>query len=61
MLGNAVEFAPSLDFQYLMQKSDYFQLMYAVSDTAVRISAPAANSFSPSAPSAVIKVNMINL
>lgn len=61
MLGNAVELAPSWDFQYLMQKNDYFQLMYAVSDTAVRISAPAANSFSPSAPSAVIKVNMINL
>lgn len=61
MLGNAAELAPSWDFQYLMQKNDYFQLMYAVSDTAVRISAPAANSFSPSAPSAVIKVNMINL
>ena len=61
MLGNAVELAPSWDFQYLMQKNDYFQLMYAVSDTAVRISAPAANSFNPAAPSAVIKVNMINL
>lgn len=61
LTGNAVETAPSWNFVYTMQAGDYFQLMYATDDTAIVISAPIPMTFCPGTPSAVIKVNQLDL
>jgi hypothetical protein len=44
-----------------MQINDYFELMYAVSDTAISINAPANTAFAPATPSATLRVSQINL
>lgn len=59
--GNGVELVPSWSFTVSTQVGDYFELMYAVSDTAVSIDAPAATSFAPSTPAATLRVSQINL
>lgn len=61
MLRNDVELAPSWNFVYSMKQNDYFQLMYACSDTAVSINASSSTVFCPSTPSAMIKVTQIDL
>lgn len=61
LAGNAFEVIPSWNFVHTMQAGDYFQLMYACSDTSVLINAPSSTSFCPATPSAVLKVNQINL
>jgi hypothetical protein len=59
--GNEVELVPSWSFSMSMQISDYFELMYAVTDTAISINAPNGVSFAPSTPSATLRVSQINL
>jgi hypothetical protein len=59
--GNGVELVSSWSFSVSMQAGDYFQLMYAASDTSISIHAPAATSFAPSTPSATLRVSQINL
>ena len=59
--GNEVELVPSWSFSISMQISDYFELMYAVTDTAISINAPNGVSFAPSTPSATLRVSQINL
>jgi hypothetical protein len=59
--GNGSELAPSWSFVYTMQTGDYFQLMYAVDNTALLINAPTQTAFCPSTPSAEIKVTQIDL
>lgn len=61
LTGNAVETAPSWNFVYTMQAGDYFELMYAADDTAIIVNAPSPTTFCPSTPSAVIKVNQLDL
>lgn len=61
LAGNAFEVIPSWNFVHTMQAGDYFQLMYATSDIAVLINAPASTAFCPATPSAVLKVNQVNL
>ena len=61
MTGNAVELAPSWSFIQSLNAGDYFELMYACDSTAILINAPASTLFCPSTPSAVIKVNQVNL
>lgn len=61
LVGNGVELVPSWSFSVSMQAGDYFELMYAATDTAVSINSPAATSFSPSTPSATMRVTQINL
>lgn len=61
IVGNGVEVVPSWSFSVSMQAGDYFELMYAASDTAVSINAPAATSFTPATPSATLRVSQINL
>jgi hypothetical protein len=61
LVGNGVELVPSWSFSVSMQAGDYFELIYAASDTAVSIDAPAATSFAPSTPSATLRVSQINL
>lgn len=59
--GNGVEIVPSWSFSVSMQAGDYFELMYAATDTSIRIDAPAATSFAPAIPSATMRVSQINL
>lgn len=59
--GNGVELVPSWSFTVSMQAGDYFQLMYAVSDTSLSINAPPLTSFAPATPSATLRVSQINL
>jgi hypothetical protein len=59
--GNEVELVPSWSFSLSMQIGDYFELMYAVTDTAITINAPNGVSFAPSTPSATLRVSQINL
>lgn len=61
LAGNLFEVIPSWNFVHTMQAGDYFELMYATSDTAVLINAPASTAFCPATPSAVLKVNQVNL
>lgn len=61
LVGNGVELVPSWSFSVSMQAGDYFQLMYATTDTSVSIDAPAATSFAPSTPSATLRVSQINI
>jgi hypothetical protein len=59
--GNEIELVPSWSFSLSMQIGDYFELMYAVNDTAVLIHAPNGISFAPSTPSVTLRVSQINL
>ncbi len=61
LVGNSVELVPSWSFSVSMQAGDYFELMYATTDVAISINAPAATSFAPSTPSATLRVSQINL
>lgn len=61
LVGNAVEAAPSWNFVYSVNQNDYFELMYACDDTAIIINSPDTTSFCPGTPSAVIKVNQLDL
>lgn len=61
LVGNGVELVPSWSFSVSMQIGDYFELMYAVTDLAISINAPAATSFAPATPSATLRVSQINL
>lgn len=59
--GNGVQVVPSWSFSVSMQAGDYFQLMYAVTDTSVSIDSPISTSFAPATPSATLRVSQINL
>lgn len=61
LVGNGVELVPSWSFSVSMQIGDYFELMYAVTDLAISINAPAATTFAPATPSATLRVSQINL
>jgi hypothetical protein len=61
LVGNGVELVPSWSFSVSMQIGDYFELMYATTDVAISINAPASTSFAPSTPSATLRVSQINL
>lgn len=59
--GSSTELVASWNFVYTMQNSDYFELMYAVDDTALVINSPVTPAFCPTIPSAIIKVNQVDL
>lgn len=61
LVGNGVELVPSWSFSVSMQAGDYFELMYAVTDLAISINAPASTAFAPATPSATLRVSQINL
>jgi hypothetical protein len=59
--GNNVYDVAAWDISPTMQPNDYFQIMWAVSDTGVRIVAPAATAFCPAIPSVLLTVSEIAL
>ena len=59
--GNGVYFVAAWNFVLSLNKNDYFQLMWATSDTAVSVTAPAATAFCPAIPSALLTVTSVAL
>ncbi len=56
IVGNSVYDVASWDFTVSMNDNDYLQIMWAVSDTALSIPAPAATTFAPATPSVVLNI-----
>ena len=59
--GNGVYFVASWNFVLSLNANDYFELMWATTDTAVSITAPAATAFCPAIPSALLSVTTVAL
>jgi hypothetical protein len=58
--GSGSETIPAWNFVLSMAAADEFQLMYAVSSTAVSFDAAAATAFCPATPSVILTVTQIN-
>lgn len=56
IVGNNVYSVASWNFVISMAANDYFQLMWATSDTSASIVAPPATAFSPAIPSVLLSV-----
>jgi hypothetical protein len=59
VVGNGVYFVASWNFVISMDNNDYFQLMWATTDTAASIVAPLSTSFAPATPSTLLSVTMV--
>lgn len=59
VVGNNVYFVASWNFVVSMNANDWFQLMWAATDTAVNITAPIATSFAPATPSTLLTVTQV--
>lgn len=56
IVGNAVYDVAAWDVSLSMNANDYFEIMWAVSDPAVTIVAPAATAFCPAIPSIILNI-----
>lgn len=59
--GNGVYFVAAWNFALSLNANQYFELMWATTDTSVSITAPAATAFCPAIPSAILTVNCVAL
>jgi hypothetical protein len=59
VVGNGVYFVAAWNFVVSMNANDYFQLVWATTDTAVSIAAPPATTFSPATPSTILTVTQV--
>lgn len=59
VVGNDVYFIASWNFVISLNANDYFQLMWATTDTSVSIIAPAATAFAPAIPSTILTVTLV--
>lgn len=59
--GNKVYDVAAWDISVSMLPNDYFQIMWAVSDTTVHIAAPSATAFCPAIPSVILNVTEVAL
>lgn len=59
--GNGVYAVASWDVNVSMLPNDYFQIMWAATDTTVYIAAPAATAFAPAIPSVILNVTEVAL
>lgn len=57
---NGVYSVASWNFVLSMDAGDYFELMFAVSDTGLSIPAPSATAFAPAIPSSLLSVTQVN-
>ncbi|MFM6959554.1 MAG: hypothetical protein ACKOW0_00825 [Schleiferiaceae bacterium] len=58
--GSGSEVVPAWNFVLPMAANDYFELMYAVSSTAVSFPAVAAEAFCPAIPSVILTATQVN-
>lgn len=61
IVGNTVYDVAAWDITVSMLPNDYFQIMWAVSDPAVSITAPPATAFCPAIPSVLLTISEIAL
>lgn len=54
VVGNGVYFVISLNFIISMGENDYFELVWATSDTSVSIVAPTSTAFAPEIPGVIL-------
>lgn len=59
--GNGVYTVAAWDVSVSMDANDYFQIMWAATDTTVSIAAPAATAFCPAIPSVILTVTEVAL
>lgn len=59
--GNDVYSVAAWDITVSMNANDYFQIMWAVTNTAVHIAAPTATAFCPAIPSVLLTVSEVAL
>lgn len=59
--GNGVYDVAAWDISVSMNTNDYFQIMWATTDTTVSIAAPAATTFCPAIPSVLLTVTEVAL
>jgi hypothetical protein len=59
IVGNGVYSVAAWNFVISMGANDYFQLMWATSDTTASIVAPPSTAFSPSIPSTLLTVTLV--
>jgi hypothetical protein len=58
--SNKDDLVPAWNFQLTLQKNQYFELMWATSNTGVLVTAIPSNSFSPAIPSAIVTFAQVN-
>lgn len=61
IVGNGVYMVAAWNFVVSMNANNYFQLMWAVTDTSVSIAAPTATAFAPATPSTILTVTQVAL
>jgi len=61
MQGSSGKFVAAWNFMAKMKAGDYFELMWATSDTAVSLEATAAAGVVPGVPSTILTVSQVNL
>lgn len=61
MQGSSGKFVAAWNFMVKMKAGDYFELMWATSDTAVSLEATAAAGVVPGVPSTILTVSQVNL
>jgi len=57
--SNTAVIVPALNYILPMNASDYFELMFAVNDTNVKLDASAATGYSPAIPSVILTVTQV--
>ena len=61
IVGNGVYDVAAWDITVSMQPNDYFQIMWATTDTTVSITSPPATAFCPAIPSVILNVTEVAL
>jgi hypothetical protein len=59
--SNSATIAPSWSFLVSLKTGEWFQLMWAASDTTVELSASPSTAFAPETPSVLMSVNQVDL
>lgn len=61
MQGSSSDMIAAWNFVSAAAANDYFEIMWAVEDTGIELTASAATAFAPAVPSVIFTINQINL